>query len=123
MVPIPDEADQDARRCVRERTELLSDRVGLTNRIGAVLATLGVGDLSSASSKSNPGFAMFSGYLDADTKPPSRRPLYARCPGHSKRLIFTTSWDSRLGPYRCSRGAVEQVCSARAAPMVPTRQP
>jgi transposase len=44
MVPIPDEADEDARRCVRERTELLSDRVGLTNRIGAVLATLGVND-------------------------------------------------------------------------------
>lgn len=33
MVPIPDEADEDARRCVRERTELLSDRVGLTNRM------------------------------------------------------------------------------------------
>src|ERR1700676_2309843 len=44
MAPIPDEADEDARRCVRERTELLSDRVGLTNRIGAVLATLGVND-------------------------------------------------------------------------------
>jgi transposase len=44
MVPIPDEADEDARRCVRERTELLSDRVGLTKRIGAVLATLGVND-------------------------------------------------------------------------------
>ena len=44
MVPVPDEADEDARRCVRERTELLSDRVGLTNRIGAVLATLGVSD-------------------------------------------------------------------------------
>jgi transposase len=44
MVPIPDEADEDARRCVRERTELLSDRVRLTNRIAAVLATLGVGD-------------------------------------------------------------------------------
>src|ERR1039458_1429611 len=42
MVPIPDEADEDARRCVRERTELISERVGLTNRIGAVLATLGV---------------------------------------------------------------------------------
>jgi transposase len=34
MAPIPDEADEDARRSVRERTELLSDRVGLTNRIG-----------------------------------------------------------------------------------------
>ena len=44
MAPIPDEADEDARRSVRERTELLSERVGLTNRIGAVLATLGVND-------------------------------------------------------------------------------
>src|SRR5208283_4658140 len=44
MAPIPDEADEDARRSVRERTELLSDRIGLTNRIGAVLATLGVND-------------------------------------------------------------------------------
>ena len=42
MVPIPDEADEDARRCVRELTELVSERVGLANRIGAVLATLGV---------------------------------------------------------------------------------
>jgi transposase len=44
MVPVPNEADEDARRCVRERTELISERVGLTNRIGAVLATLGVSD-------------------------------------------------------------------------------
>jgi len=44
MAPIPDEADEDARRSVRERTELLSERVGLTNRIGAILATLGVND-------------------------------------------------------------------------------
>lgn len=44
MVPIPDEADEDARRCVRERMELVSERVSLTNRIGAVLATLGVDD-------------------------------------------------------------------------------
>jgi len=42
MVPIPDEADEDARRSIRERTKLISERVGLTNRIGAVLATLGV---------------------------------------------------------------------------------
>ena len=39
MVPVPDEADEDARRCVRERTELISERVGLTNRIGAVRVT------------------------------------------------------------------------------------
>src|SRR6201997_120089 len=44
MVPIPDEADEDARRCVRERSELVSERVGLVNRIGAVLATLGTDD-------------------------------------------------------------------------------
>ena len=44
MVPVPDEADEDARRCVRERTELISERIGLTNRTGAVLATLGVSD-------------------------------------------------------------------------------
>ena len=44
MVPVPDEADEDARRCVRERSELIAERVGLTNRIGAVLATLGVND-------------------------------------------------------------------------------
>jgi len=42
MVPIPDEADEDARRCIRERTELVAERVALVNRIGAVLATLGV---------------------------------------------------------------------------------
>jgi transposase len=34
VVPVPDEADEDARRCVRERTELISERIGLTNRIG-----------------------------------------------------------------------------------------
>jgi transposase len=44
MVPVPDEADEDARRGVRERAELLAERVGLVNRIGAILATLGVGD-------------------------------------------------------------------------------
>jgi transposase len=44
MVPIPDEADEDERRRVRERDELVSDRISLVNRIGAVLATLGSGD-------------------------------------------------------------------------------
>ena len=42
MVPIPSEADEDARRSVRERAELVAERVSLVNRIGAVLATLGV---------------------------------------------------------------------------------
>jgi transposase len=44
MVPIPAEGDEDARRCVRERTELIAERIGLVNRIGAVLATMGCGD-------------------------------------------------------------------------------
>ncbi len=44
MVPIPAEADEDARRCVRERADLVAERVSLVNRIGAVLATLGVRD-------------------------------------------------------------------------------
>ena len=44
MVPIPAEADEDARRRVRERAELVAERVCLVNRIGAVLATLGVGE-------------------------------------------------------------------------------
>ena len=44
MVPIPAEVDEDARRRARERAELVSERVGLVNRIGAVLATLGVAE-------------------------------------------------------------------------------
>ena len=41
MVPIPDEADEDERRCVREREDLVSERVeSPVNRIDAVLATL-----------------------------------------------------------------------------------
>jgi transposase len=42
MVPIPDEAAEDARRPSRERDELVRERISLTNRIGAVLATLGI---------------------------------------------------------------------------------
>src|SRR4051794_26037143 len=44
MVPIPTEADEDERRRVREREDLMAERVSLVNRIGAVLATLGVDD-------------------------------------------------------------------------------
>lgn len=46
MVPIPDEADEDARRWVREREDLVGERVSLVNRIDAVLATVGVRDYS-----------------------------------------------------------------------------
>jgi transposase len=44
MVPIPDETDEDERWRVREREDLVAERVSLVNRIGAVLATLGVRD-------------------------------------------------------------------------------
>jgi transposase len=42
MVPIPEEADEDARQPGREREELVAERVTITNRIGAILATLGI---------------------------------------------------------------------------------
>ena len=42
MVPIPTEADEDARRCVRERQELLGARVAIVNGITSILATLGI---------------------------------------------------------------------------------
>ena len=44
MVPMPTEADEDARRRVRERAELVTERFGLVNRISAILATLGAGE-------------------------------------------------------------------------------
>jgi transposase len=42
MVPMPEEAEEDARHPGREREELVAERIALTNRIGAVLTTLGV---------------------------------------------------------------------------------
>src|SRR5437588_10579850 len=44
MVPVPDEATEDARRPMREREELIRARVALVNRIAAVLTVLGVGE-------------------------------------------------------------------------------
>lgn len=44
MVPIPSEDDEDARHLVREREDLIAERIGLTNRIGAILTTLGAQD-------------------------------------------------------------------------------
>ena len=109
MVPIPDEADEDARRCVRERTELLSDRVGLTNRIGAVLATLGVNDYNPLLQSRRRSLAQRS------PLPTSLRTLASTIaiPGRPRRrvshLVGTRSWrsggpsrkaesDSALGP-------------------------
>ena len=43
MVAVPDEAEEDARR-PQEREELIRERIMLTNRIGAILATVGIDD-------------------------------------------------------------------------------
>ena len=40
MVPVPDEATEDARRPIREREELIRARVAIVNRIEAVLTVL-----------------------------------------------------------------------------------
>lgn len=42
MVPIPDEADEEARRPHREREDLVRKRRSILNKIDAILATLGV---------------------------------------------------------------------------------
>ena len=44
MVAVPEEAEEDARRYSREREELIRERIMLSNRIGAILATLGIDD-------------------------------------------------------------------------------
>src|SRR4051794_41564448 len=44
MVPVPDEATEDARRPIREREELIRARVAIVNRIEAVLTVLGAGE-------------------------------------------------------------------------------
>jgi transposase len=43
MVPVPDEATEDARRPMREREELVRARIAIVNRIEAVLTVLGAG--------------------------------------------------------------------------------
>ena len=42
MVPIPSEADEEARRAYREREDLTCERRSITNKIDGILATLGV---------------------------------------------------------------------------------
>src|SRR4051794_41376677 len=42
MVPIPSEAEEDGRRPLRERQDLIRERLAITNRIDGLLATLGV---------------------------------------------------------------------------------
>ncbi len=42
MVPVSEEAEEDARHPGREREELVAERIALTNRIGGILTALGV---------------------------------------------------------------------------------
>jgi transposase len=42
MVPIPNEADEEARRAHREREDLVRERRSILNKIDAILATFGV---------------------------------------------------------------------------------
>jgi len=42
MVPVPSEADEEARRAHREREDLLGARRSLLNKIDGILATLGI---------------------------------------------------------------------------------
>ena len=87
MVPVPDEADEDARRCVRERSELISERIGLTNRIGAILATLGVSDY-------NP-LLRNRGRRLAELRTALGEPLPANAHAKLKRLLAGWNWCSR----------------------------
>jgi transposase len=43
MVPIPSEAEEDGRRPLRERQELIKERLAITNKIDGLMATLGIG--------------------------------------------------------------------------------
>ena len=42
MVPIPSEADEEARRAHREREDLICERRSIINKMGGILATLGL---------------------------------------------------------------------------------
>ena len=42
MVPIPSEADEEARRAYREREDLTGERRSIVNKIDGILATLGI---------------------------------------------------------------------------------
>jgi transposase len=42
MVPIPSEAEEEARRACREREDLTRERRSIVNKIDGILATLGV---------------------------------------------------------------------------------
>jgi transposase len=43
MVPIPSEAEEDGRRPLRERQELIKERLAITSKIDGLMATLGIG--------------------------------------------------------------------------------
>ena len=68
-LPVPAEADEDARRCIRERAELVAARVALVNRIGAGLATVGVGDYNPLRRTRREGLGRLRQALRAPARP------------------------------------------------------
>src|SRR5947208_12144824 len=89
MVPVPDEATEDARRPMREREELIRARVAIVNRIEAVLTVLGAG----AYNRHRQKFRVWVGHDGWKGAQPCR---------DAKSLIFLMpSWTSCwLGPIR-----------------------
>jgi len=92
MVPIPAEADEDARRCVREREELVAERVALVNRIGAVLATLGA--YSDETARVYRSETARRSDLKAPTIPVSNRPGWCRLVGRFRHVTRAKSGSS-----------------------------
>src|SRR3954465_1122191 len=60
MVPVPDEATEDARRPMREREELIRARVAIVNRIAAGLTVLGAGEYSQPGATAASGWANYA---------------------------------------------------------------
>jgi hypothetical protein len=60
MAPAFDEADEDTRRVVRKRAEVIAEHVSIAKRIGAIVAPLGTRELASWQAR--------SGHADDATK-------------------------------------------------------
>src|SRR4051812_45902496 len=75
MVPVPDEAVEDARRPIREREELIRARVALVNRIEAVLTVLGAGDYNPLRRDCRERLGQLRTALDQPLPPPAPAPV------------------------------------------------
>jgi hypothetical protein len=102
MVPIPDEADEDERRRVREREDLAAERVSLVNRVGAVLATLGVRDYNPLrrDRRARPGEVAHGTRRSTSAARPRQNSSHARPPGVGARADRRSGAEAR----RSARG-------------------